>query len=313
MIYTVTLNPAVDREYTVPEILLDEVLRADSCRVDFGGKGFNVSRQLRAVGVDSVALGLVGGRAGQMLEEGLRSLGIRSEFVWIQGETRTNTSIVTHRLDHHIKVNEPGAPMTDADAKRLMETIERSLAPGDWWVLSGSLPPGAPEDIYARIIERVQAAGAYALLDTSGRALARGLEARPDLVKPNAFEAGQVTGHPVSTREELLQAVRALHERGAARVVVSLGRDGALASDGQSAWIGEPPSVQEHNPVGAGDAMVGGLVWRLSLGESLAQALPWGLACGAAAASLPGTAMGDLDQVQAFIPFIKLAEVKHAI
>jgi len=112
MIYTVTLNPAIDRELTIPALAFDEVLRATAARVDLGGKGFNVSRMLAALGATSVALGFAGGHAGAMLRDGLSALGIETDFVWIAGETRTNVSIVIADERQHIKVNEAGPHVT---------------------------------------------------------------------------------------------------------------------------------------------------------------------------------------------------------
>src|SRR6266542_3364766 len=112
MIYTLTLNPAVDRELTVPSMKFDSVLRASESRVDFGGKGFNVSRLLKAVGEPNIAVGFLGGNAGELLQKGLQGLGIGTDFVWVTGETRTNVSIVTSSHDHYLKVNEKG-PLVD--------------------------------------------------------------------------------------------------------------------------------------------------------------------------------------------------------
>ena len=131
MIYTLTLNPAVDRELTVPDIVYDSVLRASKSQVDFGGKGFNVSRLLQRLGVQSTAVGFLGGKAGEILQEGLQSLGIGVDFVWISGETRTNISIVTPTGGHYIKVNEKG-PVIEADKQaELIEKIRMLARPGD--------------------------------------------------------------------------------------------------------------------------------------------------------------------------------------
>ena len=124
MIYTLTLNPAVDRELTVPAMEFDSVLRASESRVDFGGKGFNVSRLLKGMDEPSVAVGFLGGNAGELLQKGLQSLGIGTDFVWVDGETRTNVSVVTQSHDHYIKVNEkgplPGRPIFPVARWRLM-------------------------------------------------------------------------------------------------------------------------------------------------------------------------------------------------
>src|SRR4051794_19429177 len=123
MIYTVTLNPALDRELTVPALVFDDVLRASATRVDCGGKGFNVGRMLGALGAESVALGFAGGHTGSMLRDGLAALGIATDFVWVAGETRTNISIVTTRYDRHIKVNEPGPTISPNEQAELRAQV----------------------------------------------------------------------------------------------------------------------------------------------------------------------------------------------
>ncbi|MDR7537875.1 MAG: 1-phosphofructokinase [Armatimonadota bacterium] len=298
MIYTLTLNPAVDRELTVPELRLDTVLRATAWRVDYGGKGFNVARMLQALGTPAVALALAGGYSGRLLYDGLQSLGIAAEFIWTDGETRTNVSIVGQADGHHIKVNEPGPTLDPAVVEAVLARVAALARPGDWWVLAGSLPPGLPAETYARLIECIREAGGRAVLDTSGPALAHGCRARPYLVKPNAEELQQLTGLPVSTVEEVVRAAQVVQAEGVAHVVVSLGKAGAVALSADGVWLAHSPAIRQINPVGAGDAMVAGLVWAFDRGPDLGEALRWGVACGAAAASLPGTAMGDRDLVE---------------
>jgi fructose-1-phosphate kinase PfkB-like protein len=145
MIYTLTLNPCLDRELTVPALEFDSVLRAAKARVDFGGKGFNVSRLLRGLGAPSTAMGFVGGKAGETLDAGLRALGVDTDFVWIPGETRPNVSIVTPAGGHYLKVNEPGPAVEPAKQQELLDKIARQTRADDWWVLAGSLPPGVPD------------------------------------------------------------------------------------------------------------------------------------------------------------------------
>ncbi len=144
MIYTLTLNPALDRELTVPALALDTVLRASESRVDCGGKGFNVSRMLASLGAQSVALGFAGGHTGAMLRDGLAALGIATDFVWITGETRTNVSIIVGDEGHHIKVNEAGPTVSADELAALAQRVRELARAGDWWVLAGSLPPGCP-------------------------------------------------------------------------------------------------------------------------------------------------------------------------
>jgi 1-phosphofructokinase family hexose kinase len=298
MIYTVTLNPAVDRELLVPAIEFDSVLRASESRVDTGGKGFNVSRMLVSLGAASVALGFAGGRSGELLRDGLHALGIETDFVWVEGETRTNVSIVSQSQNRYVKANEPG-PLISPACQEQMRAKVRSLAQaGDWWVLAGSLPPGVPDSMYAEMIAMIQARGARTILDTSGGALEYGCQAGPYLVKPNAYEAGMLARLQTGSRADLIAAANAILQMGPDHVVISLGKDGAmLVQDGQ-AWVAGSPPVVERNPIGAGDSMIGGLVWGLSQGLELKESLRWSIACGAATASLSGTAVGSRELVE---------------
>ena len=292
MIYTLTLNPAVDRELTVPAMEFDSVLRASESRVDFGGKGFNVSRLLKGMGAASTAVGFLGGRAGELLQDGLQSLGIGTDFVWVPGETRTNVSVVTQSHDHYIKVNEKGPLVDGGKQKELLDKIGSLANPGDWWVLAGSLPPGVPEDFYARIVNVLNKHGAHAILDTGGESLRLGCAEKPYLVKPNAEEAHILTGLPMDTSSEIATAAAEICNMGAQNVVVSLGKAGALLHTSDGTWLTHTPTIKEKNPIGAGDSMVGGLVWALTQGIVLKEALGWGVASGAATASLPGTEVG---------------------
>jgi len=297
MIYTLTLNPAIDRELTVDKVEYDKVLTAVEARVDLGGKGFNVSRMLMSLGTPSVAVGFVGGNTGRRLESGLRDLGIDSNFVWVDTETRTNISVVTQVHDHYIKVNEKGPLVNKAKQAELLDKIKSIAQAGDWWVLAGSLPPGIDDSFYARIIKVLNERQAVAILDTTGEALRLGCLEKPFLIKPNGEETQALTGMPVDTPAQVALAAAELRKMGAENVVISLGKSGALLQTAEATWMVHPPVVKEKNPIGAGDAMVGGLVWALARDIPLEEALSWGVASGAAAASLSGTDVGSLDLI----------------
>ncbi len=304
MIYTLTLNPAVDRELTVPDLTFDTVLRAVESRVDVGGKGFNVSRLLQEMGTASTAVALLGGRTGEMLRDGLAALGIPTDFVWVPDETRTNVSIVTPAHGHSIKVNESGPVILPEKQSEILRNIEARTQAGDWWVMSGSLPPGIPDDFYARAIGIVNTARAYAILDTSGEALRLGCTARPTLVKPNLTEAQLLTGQLLETgkegtQSELIACAAAIKAIGPENVIISSGGSGALLYTGQGAWMARSPTIEERNPIGAGDALVGGVVWAMNQSFDLPEALGWGVACGAAAASQDGTGVGSRQRIEA--------------
>ena len=294
MIYTLTLNPAIDRELTVDKVEYDKVLSALEARVDLGGKGFNVSRMLMSLGTASIAVGFVGGNTGRRLQDGLNMLGIASDFVWVEGETRTNISIVTKLHDHYIKVNEKGPQVSEAKQAELLDKIDSIAKAGDWWVLAGSLPPEVDDSFYARIVKVLNDRGAIAILDTTGEALRLGCYEKPFLIKPNREETQALTGLPVDIPTQVATAAEELCKMGAENVVISLGKSGALLQTADATWMVHPPVIEEKNPIGAGDSMVGGLVWALARGIPLNEALSWGVASGAAAASLSGTDVGSL-------------------
>ena len=298
MIYTLTLNPAIDRELTVSQVEFDTVLSAIKSQVDFGGKGFNVSRLLKSMGMPSTALGFVGGRTGERLRHGLHALDIQTDFVSISGETRTNISIVTEQHDHYIKVNEKGPVVDETKQRELLNKIEAIAQAGDWWVLAGSLPPGVTDSFYAQITEILNERQATTILDTTGESLRMGCDAKPFLVKPNAEEAHSLTGLPVENTAQVTKAATEIRNMGAQNVVISLGKRGALLQTSDCNWLILSPKVKEKNPIGAGDSMVGGLVWGLAQGYSLKESLGWGAASGAATASMSGTEVGSRELIE---------------
>ncbi len=312
MIYTLTLNPAVDRELTVPAMEYDSVLRASESRVDFGGKGFNVSRLLKGMEEPSIAVGFLGGNAGELLQKGLRSLGIGTDFVWVDGETRTNVSIVTQSHDHYIKVNEKGPLVGATKQKELLDKIDSLAKRGDWWVLAGSMPPGVADDFYARIVNVLNKHEAQAILDTTGESLRLGCAEKPYLVKPNGEEAHVLTGLPMDTPAEIAVAAAEIRKMGAQNVIISMGKVGALLQTSEETWLTHSPKIKEKNPIGAGDSMVGGLVWALTQKITLKESLGWGVASGAATASLSGTEVGSRPLIEELFGQVRFERLETA-
>jgi len=339
VIVTVTPNPGLDRTLTVPRIVFNQMMRATASRLDWGGKGFNVSRALQALGVESVATGFIGGTTGRMLERGLSDLGISTDFVPIAGETRTNTVITSAPLSagidadaqRYVKVNEPGPTVRAEEVAAFFDRARERVRPGDIWVLCGSLPPGMLSDFYARLTALVQARGAQVLLDSSGEALRLGCAASPYLVKPNVVEAEQVTGQEISSDTDALAAAQFFLHQGIELVALSLGADGLMLASKELAVWARPPRVQARNPVGAGDALLAGIASALagpsapdwagpSTGlragaERSRRACPehsrrehvlfleeiarWGVATGTAAAAREGVSFGTRAEVEA--------------
>jgi len=308
MIYTVTLNPALDKEYIVPKLAPNSVLRSSSVQIDYGGKGFNVSRMLVSLGAESITTGFVGGATGKILRDGLERMGIKTDFIEVSGETRTNVSVVSSHDEQYIKVNEPGPMISQEETKKLIRKIRCLIQPGDWWVLAGSLPPGINSDIYAQIITLINVGGAKAVLDTNGTPLELGCIAGPFLVKPNIEEAAQATGLSETTPVGLNNMIKAMHHMGARNIILSAGKEKAILSTVNRQWVGTPPKINEKNPTGAGDAMLAAIVYILEKGDTILDAFIWGIASGSAASSQSGTGMASKSTVEKLLKQVIINE-----
>jgi 1-phosphofructokinase len=308
VIYTVTLNPALDRTLTVPVLRLGELNRARSVRLDLSGKGINVSRALRVLGVPSRIVAFLGGGTGKAIRDGLAAGGFETAIVEVAGETRQNIAVVDEASGIYTKVNEPGAPASPADLDAMMTLISTAARPGDVWVFCGSLPPGAPADFYAQLIALAQGRGGRAFLDSSGEALRRGLAARPYAIKPNSEEAGEALGWPVISDEDHFAAARQLLSAGPHLACLTRGAKGLVLAQGDAMLAVEPPPVAARSPIGAGDATFAGIVWGVMDGCSPAEIARRAAACGAAAALQDGTGVGEPGMVQRLLSQVVVRE-----
>jgi 1-phosphofructokinase family hexose kinase len=241
-----------------------------------------------------------------MLERGLKAIGLETDFTVVAGETRTNTIVIDAASNQYVKANEPGPTLEPGDLAAIRAQVQARVRAGDTWILSGSLPPGAPADLYAQLIELVQAGGARALLDASGEPLRLGCAAGPYLVKPNADEAEELTDHPIVTDDDAQAAAQFLLDRGCELVALSLGADGLLLASRAAAVRARPPLVQALNPVGAGDALLAGIAWALERGLSLEELARWGVASGTAAAIRDGTGSAPREEVEALYAQVQI-------
>jgi len=308
-ILTVTLNAAVDTTLTVGTLRVGESETARDVLKLPGGKGNNVARTLHRLGIPVIASGLVGGPAASSITDGLATEGVPARFMHITTSTRTCTAIVELGHGRVTEVNEPGAPVAPEVAERFQEHLDDLLRGAEvaLLVLSGSLPPGLPDDYYARLVRQARAAGVPAVVDSKGTALEAALAEAPLLVKPNKVEAEALMGHRIDAVDDALRAARALRGRGPRVVVLSLGARGAVLVAEKGAWLARAPRQDTVDTVGSGDAFVGGLIgglWdavssgaaaSLSMATTdaaaLARALVRATACGAANALTLGAGM----------------------
>lgn len=287
MITTVTLNAAVDKIYSVPGFHPDRVHRITSGLTLPGGKGVNAARVLRQLSCNVTACGFAAGRTGELLLAGLAEEGVAADFVrTARGETRLALTVLDPDTGSQTELIEPGPPITGEDLGALRHRLEVLARRSRWVLLSGSLPPGCPPDLYAELADIAHHGGARVMLDASGEALRHGLRGRPELVKPNEAEAAELAGLPATGSEDTaLLALDALLTLGARAAVVTLGPRGAVAAaeDGQRYRVALP-KIAAVSPLGSGDATAAGILASASAGGDWPAMLTLGAACGTAAA-----------------------------
>ncbi|MBZ4660086.1 MAG: fructose-phosphate kinase [Desulfacinum sp.] len=289
MIYTVTLNPALDRTLVVDRLVEDDTVRIRKETYYAGGKGIDVSRVIRELEGHSVALGFVGGYDGSHLEGLLINAGVLTDFVRIGGETRTNIIVKEAETGRQFVLSAGGPEVRAAEIGELYHQILR-LPDMEYMVLSGSLPRGVSPNVYGQLVLAARKKGAFVMLDADGEALREALNYRPHCIKPNRHELSRLVGRDVSSQEEILAACREIHRRGVPLVLVSRGKDGLILSCAEGPAIqAVGPAVQVDSTVGAGDSAVAGFILAHSRGRSLEECVRLACAAGTATAMTPGT------------------------
>ncbi len=298
VIYTVTLNPALDYVVWLDELQPGKLNRTSQGQTYPGGKGVNVSIVLHTLGVPTQAMGFAGGTAGKALCEALNGMGVPSAFLQLKnGETRINVKL---QAQEETEVNGIGPILGEEDLQALIKKLE-VLRPGDILVLAGSLPQGLAADTYARLAEAAAQRGARAVVDTCGDVLKQALAAKPFLIKPNRAELSGLLRRAMGTVEQVERAAREVQAMGAQNVLVSLDKGGAALLLADGTFVCQPaPKGNAVNTVGAGDAMVAGFLAALEQDDDLRKALDWGLAAGTAAACVPW--MPTREQIEAMLP-----------
>jgi tagatose 6-phosphate kinase len=291
-ILTVTLNAAIDKRYDVPVVELGRVQRIARVVATAGGKGLNVSRAAVLCGQRVVATGFVGGFAGEFVTSQVAAMGVRGEFVRVDGETRTCINLID---DAGVSTEflEPGVSVGASDLAEFADRFAALVREVDVVTLSGSAPLGCPDDVYVPLIRSAVAAGRPVILDTSGALLAAGIVASPTVVKPNREELSALVGGRVDDVTSVVRAGRSLCDQGVGWVVVSLGADGAVAVGSDGAVLVRAPRVSVSNPVGCGDVLVAGLAAGLAAGLDVPSALPEAVRVATASAAHPGTGSFD--------------------
>ena len=289
MIITVTMNPAIDKTVEIPCLQPGGLNRISRVEYDAGGKGINVSKTIRELGGESIAIGFLGGNAGKTIQNVLNEKQIRHDFIWVEGETRTNTKVLETN-GAVTELNESGPVITKEQAEALLEKLSGYATENTLFILAGSIPNSVDKDIYARITRRVHKKGAKVLIDADGELFEKALAAGPDMIKPNRAELEAYAGfaHRASD-EELFGIAQKLMALGIQTVAVSMGKSGAMFI--RPGYFVKCPalSVKAHSTVGAGDAMVAALAYAWDLKSDNEETVRLCMAASAGAVTTVGT------------------------
>jgi tagatose 6-phosphate kinase len=308
MILIVCLNLAVDRTIEIDCLGLGHVHRSHSGRREAGSKGVNVARVLKTLGVPCVLTGFLGGPAGQFIGQALDKESIACAPCPIQNESRSCYILIETRTARQTVVNELGPRISPDEMERLVTTFRGLLSEAELVLFSGSLPPGVPDETYARLIALTQEGGKRALLDSSGAALRYAIDARPFLVKVNDAEGAALLGRSINDLAAAAEAGRALCSGNTSLVMITLGAKGAILTSKQEGYVFTAPDVSVKNSVGSGDAAFAGLAAGLVRGLSTHEIGVLAVAAGAANALHGGghCTLEEITELQARVGFRRI-------
>jgi 1-phosphofructokinase family hexose kinase len=306
MIYTVTLNPALDRFIVVEQLLTEDITRILSETAYAAGKGINVSRVIRELGGHSVALGLVGGYEGLQLEGLLINAGVISDFTRISGETRTNIILREQTKGQQYVIGAAG-PEVNATEIGLFYHNFNQIQNMEYLILSGSIPRGVTPNLYGQLILAGKKKNAFIVIDTDGKSLRESIEYQPTCIKPNTYELSRLAERELQTESEIMGFCEKIHQKGIPYILVSRGRKGLLLSSVKQKIKAIAPPVEVDSTVGAGDSVVGGFVLAHSRGKDLADCMRLACAAGTATAQTPGTELCHRAGVEAILLRVELS------
>ena len=307
MITTVCMNPSFDKTASVDTLATGGLNRLRDVRVDVGGKGVNVAVVLKRLSVPVSCVGCLGERGRESFLQMIRQEGVPFDYLPMPGEVRTNLKLLDNSTRAITEFNEPGISMDSAQLEDFLTLLGEKAGECEYVVLSGRLPEGCAEATYQRCLKTLE--GKKCVLDCAGETLLHGIKERPFLIKPNLPEIEGIMKKELRTLRGLRDAALFLIEYGAQNVIISMGKYGAMLVSRTDTFFAPALMVEARSTVGAGDAMIGGVLAGLSRGESLAESFRWGVAAGAASVMTDGTQLLRRPDFEALLPKVTVQEV----
>ena len=308
MIVTLTPNTGLDLNVVIPAYRAGMV-RATRSRLSMGGKAIDAAYVLGQMGTPSLALGFAAGWAGRRMEAMLQAVGVKTAFTWVEGESRINPMITCEDGSGETTIGVDTLQVGPGHLAELDECLERALEGADCLALGGSLPGGVAAQQYAGWIQTARRRGVPVVFDASGVAFAAGLQARPELIKPNRLELEDLLGRRLETLAHIRQAARQVQAEFGCQVVVSLGSEGVLAVFGREAYQAAALPVQVVSTAGAGDALLAGCCLAMARDWPMIEGLRWGMAAAAAVVSQPWTAVCDPQDFYHWLPQVQIVQL----
>lgn len=310
---TITVNPAIDQTVSADNFEIGKVNRSRAMRFDAGGKGVNVASFLADYGLDVAVTGFLGEENADVFERHFKRKNIEDRFIRVPGETRINIKIMDEASQVTTDLNTPGQIPGEYALSRFYEQVEAMMEACECFVLSGNLQAGLPSTFYADLIRLLKSKRRYTVLDTSGDALTDSLEAGPNLIKPNIYELSALVNKPLSEIEDVYRAAVSLINLETKLVVVSMGANGALVVEKDQAFIARPPSIPVKSTVGAGDAMVAGLVAGIGKKLSLHDCARLATAFSLSAVTRLGRDLPKPDVIEEFNKQVEIVPLNYVI
>ena len=301
MITSVCLNPCVDQSIKISGFTYGGMNRVVSSRADAGGKGVNVAVAAAQIGLESECIGFLSEDNNTIIHRHLLKYGVTSEFVTCEGRVRTNIKLLDESRNVVTEINESGTPVTAHHLEQMNDLFYAHAQDSDFIVLSGSMPPNCPKDYYATLIDAVSGLPCRCVLDADREPLSEGIKAKPFLIKPNLFELETCVGYSLDSIDSVKEAAVRIVRQGVEIVVVSMGAQGALITDGDRTYMAPRLQVPVRSTVGAGDSMVAGLIAGFMAEKELDEVFAMGVAGATACVMTDGTMPLEKAQYKALI------------